>query len=163
MSRTDQPSHDDSQWGHLMLTRFLIIACCFLTVIGGLSGGIVAQPGDDPTRTANVSGVDTKYGHTPAATEAVTRTQSNDQNYSITITVTDSAGTTDTATTPIMVSNTSTEGDYQLARFDTTGNRAIDRNEAVAAVIAYNTGGTVDDQPVNRDTAVEVIIAYNTN
>ena len=55
-----------------------------------------------------------------------------------------------------------TETPDGLSRFDENSNGQIDRPEAISAVIARNTGGTIGDQPVDRDTAVNVIIAYNT-
>jgi hypothetical protein len=49
-----------------------------------------------------------------------------------------------------------------LARFDAGDDGTIDRDEAVSAIVAYNTDGTVGGEPVTRDQAVNVIIAYNT-
>lgn len=52
--------------------------------------------------------------------------------------------------------------DEELARFDAGDDGIIDRDEAVDAIVAYNTGGTVGGEEVTRDQAVQVIIAYNT-
>ena len=48
-----------------------------------------------------------------------------------------------------------------LARFDTDDDNTIDRSEAVSAIVAYNTGGTVGGEEVTRSQAVDVIVAYN--
>ena len=56
----------------------------------------------------------------------------------------------------------STDDEPDLARFDQDGDGQISRDDAVAAIVAFNTGGTIGGEPVTRDDAVAVIIAYNT-
>lgn len=136
---------------------FVCLACSMLILTGASYGAVAAQStgpttshSGDVTASSALSSMDTAS------------TASTEQNHSIRITVTDSSGTTDTVTTPITILNTSNSTDPELLRFDANGDSAINRDEAVAAVIAYNTDGTIGGQSVDRDSAVEVIIAYNT-
>ena len=63
-----------------------------------------------------------------------------------------------TTTTNITV----TEAKPDVDRFDQDGDGIINRQDAVSAVIAYNTKATLGGQPVDRNAAVQAIIAYNT-
>lgn len=159
---TDSLPHDDGQWNRVVFTRLLIIVCSLLAITGGVSGSIVAHPIDNSAHTVNVSSVEDRSTTVAPSTEAVTTADATGQDYSINITVTDSTGNTDNATIPITVSDSSTGDDYELARFDTNGNKIIDRPEAVDAVIAYNDDTTIGGESVERPAAVDVIIAYNT-
>ena len=138
--------------------NWLICLTCCMLILTGTSYGAVATQSTGPTTS---DGGDVTASSSLSPMDA-TSTASTEQNYPIQITVTDSGGTTDTVTTPITVSNTSDSTDPGLSRFDTDGDSAINRDEAVGAVIAYNTGGTIAGRSVDRDSAVEVIIAYNT-
>ena len=65
-----------------------------------------------------------------------------------------------TATQNVTVVNQTTA--YSpLSRFDQNNDNRIDRNEAVRAIIAYNTGGTIGGRQATREQVVSVIIAYN--
>ena len=67
-----------------------------------------------------------------------------------------------TATQNVTVVNQTTA--YSpLSRFDQNNDNRIDRNEAVRAIIAYNTGGTIGGRQATREQVVSVIIAYNAN
>jgi hypothetical protein len=65
----------------------------------------------------------------------------------------------DTATSQVRISGAL--DDEALQRFD-DGDGTIDRNEAVSAIIAYNTGSTIGGEEVTRTQAVQAIVAYNT-
>jgi hypothetical protein len=67
-----------------------------------------------------------------------------------------------TATQNVTVVNETTV-DSPLVRFDQNNDNRIDRNEAVRAIIAYNTGGTIGGRQATREQVVSVIIAYNAN
>jgi hypothetical protein len=136
-------SSDDNE----SLTRLITLICCVVVISGIACGSAAAQSGQSE------------------ADDDITTVET--QNYSITISVTDSTGSTDSATTPITIPNTSdgtnsTDSKTGLATFDQDGNGQIDRDEAVQTVIAYNTGGSLAGQSVSRGTAVQAIIAYNT-
>ena len=51
-----------------------------------------------------------------------------------------------------------------LQRFDDDGDGdgTIDRDEAVGAIVAYNTGSTIGGEEVTRTQVVQAIVAYNT-
>jgi hypothetical protein len=63
-----------------------------------------------------------------------------------------------TETTNISV----TDGEINVDRFDDEGN-GVDRNDAVRAIVAYNTGSKIAGKDVSRNAAVQAIIAYNTS
>ena len=92
-----------------------------------------------------------------------THTYSSAGSYEVTLTVTDNSGTIATATEPITVQPAEEAPETGLTRFDIDGDAAIDRDEAVAAVVAYNAETTIGGQPVDRNLAVQVIIAYNSD
>ena len=136
-------SDDNHLWG-----RLITLICCVVVISGIAYGTAAAQSG--------------QY----AGGDSSTTTAS--QNYSINISVTDSTGSTDTATIPITVPNASDSTNSSnsgsgLSAFDLDDSGQIERGEAVQVVIAYNTDGSVGGQSVDRGTAVQVVIAYNTD
>jgi hypothetical protein len=119
--------------------HILAVLCCFVAVAGLSYGAVATQPAAPNSDTVTT----------------VTATSSPSEAPSIRITVTDSTGATANATTPITIA---TGG---LARFDTTGDGTINRDEAVAAVSVFNGDGTLGGEAVTRDDAVDVISAFN--
>lgn len=63
---------------------------------------------------------------------------------------------------PTTTNVTVTEGTTDLSRLDQEGDNQIGRNDAVQAVVAYNTGDSIGGAGVSREDAVAAIIAYNT-
>ena len=62
---------------------------------------------------------------------------------------------------PITATGDSVSTERALQRFD-DGDGTIERNEAVSAIIAYNTGSTIEGEEVTRTQVVQAIVAYNT-
>ena len=86
-----------------------------------------------------------------------------DGEYDITVEVQFASGDVIRTTKTVTVAESSAADPIEraLQRFD-DGDGTIDRNEAVSAIVSYNTGSTVGGEEVTRNQAVQAIIAYNT-
>lgn len=118
-------------WFANVSVRHLVILTCCLAITAGAIGAVASQSSEEKTGD-------------------------------IIITINDSSNGEDTINKTITI-NSSEPNDSagELARFDTNGNGVINRDEAVKAVIAYNSDDTINGDAVSRDTAVSVIIKYN--
>lgn len=113
-----------------------------LSQITSVKTDVRVASGDNTGSKFTVDGVDTE------------RLDSGDYTHVITVN-----GST-TVTQNVTVVNQTTV-DSPLVRFDQNNDNRIDRNEAVRAVIAYNTGSTIGGRQVSREQVISVIIAYN--
>lgn len=115
-----------------------------LNQVTSVKTNVRVDSGDSNTSIFTVDGADTERLDTGDYTHVITVDGSS------------------TATQNVTVVN-QTNTDSPLARFDENDDSRIDRNEAVRAIIAYNTGGTIGGRQATREQVVSVIIAYNAN
>lgn len=134
----------------------------------------IKNVGDQPAADVNMT-IKSKHEGKPQSEKKIVigelpgseiKTASEEINGSETVIVTikSSNGGSDRSETTILIESSSEpdESDDGLSRFDQDNTGKINRDDAIAAIVAYNTNDTIGGEPVSRDQAVNVIVAYNT-